>query len=54
MLVLDHEDAGLAKPVEAIGIKATVTGTIMRTDEDKVVLAREAMRLVDSTEGAPC
>jgi LPPG:FO 2-phospho-L-lactate transferase len=43
-LILDKQDKLLAKKVEDLGIKAVITNTIMATLEDKIRLARTAMR----------
>ena len=43
-LILDKQDKSLAKKVEDLGIKAVITNTIMATLEDKIRLARTAMR----------
>jgi LPPG:FO 2-phospho-L-lactate transferase len=42
-LVLDHEDAALVPAVEALGLRALVTDTIMRDDGDRARLARETL-----------
>jgi len=47
-LILDKQDKPLAKKVEALGIKAVVTNTIMMTLEDKIRLARTAVRELSS------
>jgi len=43
-LIIDRVDEDLEKRIEALGIKAVVTDTIMRSLGDKVRLARIAMR----------
>ncbi len=42
-LVLDHADAAEAAAVEALGIRAVTTGTVMRSLEDRIALARFAL-----------
>jgi LPPG:FO 2-phospho-L-lactate transferase len=42
-IVVDDVDAGLATAIEDLGIGVLVTGTIMRTAEDKVRLARSTI-----------
>jgi len=44
VLILDKQDELLAKRVERLGIKAVVANTIMATLEDKIRLAKIAMR----------
>jgi len=44
VLILDKQDEHLAKKVESLGIEAVVTNTIMATLEDKIRLAKIAMR----------
>ena len=39
-LVIDHADAALAPAIEALGVRAVVTDTIMRGPEEKAALAR--------------
>ena len=43
---IDEVDAHLADGVRALGMKPTVAQTVMRTDEDKVRLAREVLDAV--------
>ena len=43
VLVIDQQDADLAGAVEAVGVRAVVTDTIMRTLEVKRALARVAL-----------
>ena len=45
-LVIDNVDATEAAAVEAHGLRAVVTNTIMQTDADKETLAREIVALV--------
>ncbi|MDE2836077.1 MAG: 2-phospho-L-lactate transferase [Chloroflexota bacterium] len=45
-LVIDEGDAPEASAVEALGIAAHVTPTVMTTDADKTALAREVLALV--------
>ena len=47
-LVIDTVDAGEAGAVEACGMHAVVTSTVMQDDEDKERLARELLRLIGS------
>jgi len=42
-LVLDHADAGEVAAVEALGIRAITTSTVMQTLEDRMALARFAL-----------
>jgi len=44
VLILDKQDEHLTKKVESLGIEAVVTNTIMATLEDKIRLAKIAMR----------
>jgi LPPG:FO 2-phospho-L-lactate transferase len=46
-LVIDEVDAAQAGAIEALGIRAVVTGTVMRTDEDKERLAREIVFIAE-------
>ena len=48
--VLDNADAGEARQIDALGMKASVTNTIMNTTDDKETLAQYVLRLLD-TEG---
>lgn len=43
-LILDHADAAEAAAVVALGPQAAVTATLMRTVEDKIALARFALK----------
>ena len=45
VLVVDTQDAGLADAIKSVGISAAVTGTIMQTDDDKIMLARTVLEL---------
>jgi LPPG:FO 2-phospho-L-lactate transferase len=42
-LVLDRVDVGHAPAVEALGVAALTTGTVMKTDEDRMSLARDSL-----------
>ncbi len=42
-LVIDTADAGLAGTIEAMGIKTLVTPTLMKTAEDRTVLAQSCL-----------
>ena len=42
-LILDRADAADAERVERLGVAASVTGTVMRSDDDRVALARDAL-----------
>lgn len=44
-LVLDTADAGSAEAVTALGIRAPVTPTVMRSVEDRIALARQVLAL---------
>ncbi len=46
VFVLDTEDAALAPRVEELGMRAVVTGVIMRDDAAKAALAREVLAAV--------
>ncbi len=41
--VLDQEDAGLSEEIEALGMKVTVTQTVMESLDDRVMLARACL-----------
>jgi LPPG:FO 2-phospho-L-lactate transferase len=45
--VLDAQDAGLAREIEALGLKVRVADTMMRNDEDKRRLAAQVLDFVD-------
>ncbi len=47
VMVIDEEDRGQAPAIGALGMRAVVTNTIMRTDDDKVALAREVLALAE-------
>ncbi len=47
MLVLDEQDAALAPEVEALGVRAYVTDTIMRDAASKRALAQATLRAAD-------
>jgi LPPG:FO 2-phospho-L-lactate transferase len=42
-LVLDHSDAADAGEVEQLGVAAHVAATVMRSDDDRIALARETL-----------
>jgi len=42
-LIIDAADAALAEPIEALGMKTLVTGTVMGTAADKARLANETL-----------
>jgi LPPG:FO 2-phospho-L-lactate transferase len=44
--IIDQSDADQRGPIEALGTKAVVLPTVMRTAEDKENLARAILRLV--------
>jgi LPPG:FO 2-phospho-L-lactate transferase len=45
--VLDAQDAGLARDIEALGMKVRVADTMMRNDADKRRLAKDVLEFVD-------
>ncbi len=47
VMVIDEEDRGQTPAIEALGMRAVVTNTVMRTDDDKVALAREVLALME-------
>jgi LPPG:FO 2-phospho-L-lactate transferase len=47
-LVIDAIDRGDVPAIEARGMSAYSTGTVMRTAEEKVALARELLRIADA------
>ena len=47
VLVVDTQDAALSDAIAAVGMTPAVTNTIMQTDDDKIALAREVMRLAE-------
>jgi LPPG:FO 2-phospho-L-lactate transferase len=47
-IIIDRVDRKLAPKIEALGIKATVTQTLMKTMADKVRLARLALSEIES------
>lgn len=49
--VLDRVDAALAPEIEALGPRALVAETVMRTDEDKIRLARETLEFARELKG---
>jgi LPPG:FO 2-phospho-L-lactate transferase len=46
-LVIDHSDSKLFEEIEDTGIKVFITNTVMRTLENKVVLANECLNYID-------
>lgn len=44
-LVIDHADAGLAGDLKALGVEPLVTQAVMKSDEDRLALARDALGL---------
>ena len=50
LFILDNADAGEAKQIDALGMKAHVTNTIMNTTDDKETLARNVLRLLDEKD----
>ena len=50
-LLLDLVDADRAAEVEAVSLAARVTQTLMRCDEDRIVLARESLDLAAALAG---
>lgn len=51
VLVIDEVDRVHAHAIDAMGMRAMVTGTIMQTDEDKERLAREIVDVIDGWSG---
>lgn len=49
--VIDEVDAHLAPEVRALGMECLVAQTLMRTEEDKIALARETLAFVDQLAG---
>lgn len=45
--VLDAEDAGLVRDIEALGLRVQVADTMMRNDADKRRLAKQVLEFVD-------
>jgi LPPG:FO 2-phospho-L-lactate transferase len=52
-LVIDRADAADAPRVEALGMAAHVAATVMRSDEDRVALARETLAFAGSLRTKP-
>ena len=52
ILVIDRVDAHHADEITALGIRPYITDTVMSTDEDKVRLAAEVIRLIEGWGGA--
>lgn len=50
-LVIDTVDSAESAAIEALGMRAVVTNTVMSNDEDKVALAREIVRLAEVSVG---
>jgi LPPG:FO 2-phospho-L-lactate transferase len=50
-LVIDHADAALAPAIEALGMRAVVTDTIMRGPAEKAALARAALEAASEAKG---
>lgn len=46
VLVIDNADRQLAPAIRALGMRACITDTIMRNDEDRIRLANEVIALV--------
>lgn len=46
-MVIDEQDAALAGRIEELGIAVTVTNTIMRSNDERRLLAEECLRFVD-------
>ena len=44
--ILDNTDAGEAAEIEALGMQAHVTNTIMNTIDDKIALAEHVLRII--------
>jgi len=47
-LVIDEMDRGDVPAIEARGMSAYSTGTVMRTPEEKIALARDLLRIADA------
>ena len=54
VLVVDTQDAGRWEEVLSEGMEAAATDTIMRTDDDKIRLARVVLELAEQVEYAGC
>ena len=50
-LVIDRVDEDAAARIEAVGIKVLATDTVMRTDEDKIRLAKETVEFAMALKG---
>lgn len=50
-IVLDEQDADLVPRIEELGIATHVTNTIMRSDDDRQVLARETLAFAANLRG---
>lgn len=48
--VLDNEDAGLIADIEALGIKVSLTQTVMESLDDRVKLARVCLGLIEQSQ----
>ena len=44
VFVLDNQDRDLAQEINKLGMRATVADTVMRTDKDKIDLAKEILK----------
>ena len=53
VLVVDTQDAGLSDAISSVGIRPAVTDTIMRTDDDKIALARWILQNAPSPQPSP-
>ena len=51
VMVIDHADAAHAPAVEALGMRAVVTNTVMTSDQDKAALAQELLGVVEAWDG---
>ncbi|MBV9511045.1 MAG: 2-phospho-L-lactate transferase [Caulobacteraceae bacterium] len=49
--VIDETDAHMADEVRALGLECHVAQTLMRTEDDKIALARETLAFVDRLAG---
>ena len=47
ILVIDEVDRAHALAIQALGMSAHVTNTLMNTDEDKMALARQVLALAE-------
>jgi LPPG:FO 2-phospho-L-lactate transferase len=51
VMVIDEVDREQTSAIEALGMRTFVTNTVMRTDEDKVALAKEVLALAEISRG---